>query len=267
MEDPVNPPSQPNSYSIINGLKQIPMVFGVAFLIASLFTIWNPGQSTEKPEVGQPITQIIQPTKIISSQVPNSTQDVASDKIRVGIVAGHWGHDSGATCQDGFTEANINLQVASIVQKLLNEQGIVVDLLKEFDPALYGYNATALVSIHADSCDFINNEASGFKVAASLNNPHPERAARLTSCLRSRYTNATGLPVHSQSVTIDMTSYHAFGEIDENTTASIIEIGFLNLDREYLTQNTDQVAYGIVSGILCFINNESVNLQPTPTQP
>jgi N-acetylmuramoyl-L-alanine amidase len=64
-----------------------------------------------------------------------------------------------------------------------------------------------------------------------------------------------------------MTSYHAFGEIKENTVAAIIEIGFLNLDRQFLTNNTDLVVDGIVNGILCYINNESVSKSPDSGQP
>jgi N-acetylmuramoyl-L-alanine amidase len=60
-----------------------------------------------------------------------------------------------------------------------------------------------------------------------------------------------------------MTFYHAFDEISPNTTAAIIETGFLNLDYEILTQQPDLVATGIVNGILCYINNESIN----PTTP
>ncbi len=192
---------------------------------------------------------------------------VTDQKLKIGLVSGHWGNDSGAVCADGFTEADMNLQVASVVQKKLEDANYEVDLLEEFDPGLQGYLAAALVSIHADSCDFINSDATGYKVAASMSNPHPEKSARLTSCLRSRYGQSTGLPVHSQSVTADMTSYHAFGEIDENTVAAIIEIGFLNLDRDFLTNNTDLVVDGIVNGILCYLNNESVSKSPNTGQP
>ena len=59
-----------------------------------------------------------------------------------------------------------------------------------------------------------------------------------------------------------MTSYHAFSEIDENTPAVIIETGFLNLDRQLLTQNPDVAAQGIASGIICFIRNESITATP-----
>jgi N-acetylmuramoyl-L-alanine amidase len=183
----------------------------------------------------------------------------------IGIVAGHSGNDSGAVCDDGLTEAQVNMDLATRAQRFLIEQGLDVDLLQEFDSRLSNYQATALVSIHADSCDYINDQATGFKVASALANPRPERAARLTACLRSRYAQATGLTLHN-SITIDMTSYHAFDEINPETTASIIEVGFLNLDRRILTEQADQVARGIADGILCYINNEDVN-QATPTLP
>jgi N-acetylmuramoyl-L-alanine amidase len=162
---------------------------------------------------------------------------------------------------------DINLDVASRVQKRLAELGYQVDLLEEFDSRLSGYKSVALVSIHADSCEYYNELATGFKVAASMANPHPEKSARLTSCLRHRYNQATGMAVHSQSVTPDMTSYHAFGEIDENTTAAIIEIGFLNLDREYLVNHTDEIATGIVNGILCYLNEEDIKTPQEEAQP
>ena len=92
---------------------------------------------------------------------------------------------------------------------------------------------------------------------------HPELAARLTACLRSRYSAATLLPLHSTSVTADMTSYHAFDEIHESTPAAIIETGFLNADRAILTQRPDVVAYGVATGILCYLRAEPIS-SPTP---
>ena len=70
---------------------------------------------------------------------------------------------------------------------------------------------------------------------------------------------------HYNTVTIDMTQYHAFGEIHNETTAAIIETGFLNLDREILTKHTDRVAQGVADGILCFVRNEDIPDLPTLT--
>ncbi|MEW6242120.1 MAG: N-acetylmuramoyl-L-alanine amidase, partial [Chloroflexota bacterium] len=153
----------------------------------------------------------------------------------------------------------------TLVQESLTAKGFQVDLLQEYDTRLSGYRAAALVSIHNDSCDYINDEATGFKVASAMDTRDVNRATRLTACLVDRYQRVTGLDFHAGSITRDMTDYHSFSEIDPNTIAAIIETGFLNLDREYLTQNTDRVAEGIVQGILCFINNE--NVEPTPATP
>jgi N-acetylmuramoyl-L-alanine amidase len=65
-------------------------------------------------------------------------------KPRIGIVAGHWGNDSGAVCADGLTEEKVNLRIATLVQQYLIAEGYEVDLLQEFDKryaALSGINA------------------------------------------------------------------------------------------------------------------------------
>ena len=87
-------------------------------------------------------------------------------------------------------------------------------------------------------------------------------ANRLEACMKDRYQKITGMPLHD-SVTNDMTFYHAFNEIDPNTPAAIIETGFLNLDFDMLTKNTGVVATGVADGIICFVNNE--NILPTAT--
>jgi N-acetylmuramoyl-L-alanine amidase len=181
-------------------------------------------------------------------------------KIRIGIVAGHWGNDSGAVCENGTTEADVNLSIATLVQQKLSALGYDTDLLKEFDPRLNGYQAAVLVSIHNDSCDYINDQATGFKVAAAVSARDNNLANRLAACLRDRYQRTSGLPLHN-SVTNDMSFYHAFSEINAGTSAAIIETGFLNLDYQFLTEKTDVVANGVENGILCFINNE--NIAPT----
>jgi hypothetical protein len=75
----------------------------------------------------------------------------------IGIVVGHWNDatkDPGAVCPDGLTEFQVNQDIATRVEQNLVEQGFDVDLLREFDDRLAGYRALALISIHADSCDY-----------------------------------------------------------------------------------------------------------------
>ncbi len=235
----------------------------VALLLATVFVAWTPS-SFSAASLADKLALLLTP------QPANPAAEARPAALRVGIVAGHSGNDSGAVCLDGnnkvtLSEAEVNLKIATLVRQKLTERGLQVDLLNEYDTRLNGYRAAAIVSIHNDSCEYINDQASGYKVAAALNTRDVNRANRLLACLIDRYHKATGLRFHPGSITPDMTSYHAFSEIDPNTIAAIIETGFLNLDRETLTQHTDQVADGIVNGIMCFINNENVGPTPMPT--
>jgi N-acetylmuramoyl-L-alanine amidase len=248
---------------------QLQIVFGVAFIIATLFTAWTEpglmsGFLTERV-IDEITSSQLQPTPPFLPLQPSPT---ARPTLRVGIVAGHSGNDPGAVCSEelgGYREVDINLAIANLTREYLITEGYEVDLLAEFDQRLIGYRALALVSIHADSCQYINDQATGFKVASALSTNYPEQATRLTNCLRARYASVTNLPFHPGSVTADMTSYHAFGEIDSQTPAAIIEVGFMNLDRLILTQQPDLLARGITDGLLCFLRNESINLEPTNT--
>lgn len=232
----------------------------VAVLLATVFVAWTP-QSFSAASLSDRLAVLLTPQPVAGAVGP------AQPALRIGIVAGHSGNDSGATCTDAngevnLTEAEVNLNIASLVQKKLVDRGFQVDLLNEFDTRLNGYRAVAIISIHNDSCEYINDEATGFKMAAALNTRDVNRANRLVACMVDRYHRSTGLPYHAGSITTDMTGYHAFSEIDPNTIAGIIETGFLNLDRGLLTQHADQVADGVVAGLLCFVNNE--NVEPTP---
>lgn len=242
------------------------MVIGAAFILATLFTAWTPNTSGSFLPNNLSGANIISPPTQLPPDWPTPTQRPTP---LIGVVVGHWGdnNDPGAVCADNtLTELMVNQNIATQVKDLLTERGLEVVLLKEFDSTLTGFDGSALVSIHADSCDYVNAQATGYKVAAALANPHPERSARLTACLRARYGASTGLPLHSTSITEDMTSYHAFGEINENTPAAIIETGFLNLDRDLLENRPEAAAKGIADGIACFIYNEDIT-PPTPSAP
>jgi N-acetylmuramoyl-L-alanine amidase len=234
------------------------IVLVVALIVATLFTAWTPA-SLLPGDLTERFAAALAFRATTTVEIPTPT---SRPRPIIGIVVGHWDdvtNDPGAVCADGLTEFQINQDIATRVQQQLIPAGFEVDLLREFDSRLDGYRALALVSIHADSCEYINDEATGFKVAAALSNQYPERAARLTACLRERYARATGLQYHPNTVTADMTSYHAFDEIDGETNAVIIEVGFMNLDRQILTTEQDRIARGIVDVILCYVRNEDVS--------
>ncbi len=249
----------PAPFNFWRGLQT---ALGAAFIVATLFTLWMPGSLIES-NLDAKLSDVLE-----SGLDPDGSGSEQNDGVqsnRIGIVAGHYGeNDPGAVCSDGLTEVEMNLEIATLVQKALTDLGYDVDLLEEFDTRLDGYQALVVLSIHLDSCQYINDEATGFKVAGALSNQDVASGQRLTACLSQRYGEITGLPYHAGSVTDDMTYYHAFNEIDPGTSAAIIEAGFLNRDYQFITEQTEKIAEGIVAGIQCFLNEETIYPTSTP---
>jgi len=188
----------------------------------------------------------------VPSPVPSPTTDVSN---RVGILAGHWGYDTGAVCSDGLREVDITYDIAQRVAARLRALGYEVDILQEQDPdvpapPLQNYRAAVFLSLHVDSCI---PGASGFKVTRWAFSQIPDIEDRLVECLEREYAATTGLARHDSSVTIDMWNYYAFREIAKPTPGAIIELGFMTEDRWMLVGQPDLVAQGVVNGILCFL--------------
>lgn len=256
--------------AVPNASRLVVIVSCVAAVGAMLYGLSQPQQPIAAPlETAPPAMASPPPTDTSTTFVnpsptpyvsPAPTVTPSPAAPRIGIVAGHWGHDSGAVCPDGLTEVGINLDVARRVLYMLEASGYRVDLLEEFDRRLNNYRADALVSIHADSCvDYPNATppASGFKVASVADSQAPEAEEQLVECLVKRYGARTGMHFHENSITPDMSRYHTFYEVNGQTPCAIIETGFMLNDRYVLTQRTDLVAQGIVEGITCFIQGET----------
>jgi len=257
------PMQGPSPFS--EAMRYIGVVLTAAAVLATLFTAWTP--ASLDPGVWF--------AELLANEGTTSGQDdpleggapELTDVVRIGIVAGHSGPqpetglvDPGSTCPDGLTELQVNQTIADMVVRGLEAAGYQVDLLEEFDEELVGYRAAALVSIHADACVWVNDEATGYKVAAAVDSVVPENSQRLVACLVNRYGRATDLPYRAGSITRDMTEYHTFYEIHNQTPAAIIETGFLYLDRDFLTEQPERAAQGIVDGLLCYINREPIEL-------
>jgi len=255
-----------------------------ALVTATMFTWWSPnaflpGASVEQLSVAlatQSADQLAQQATIApraETLIPPTATPLPPELNRIGIVSGHLGlnpvsglPDPGAVCPDGLTERDINFEVASRVVEGLEAEGYAVDLLEEFDERLPGYEALAMVSIHADSCeDFGAAGATGYKVASFLETATEEEDDMLVRCLSRRYEEATSLTFH-QSITYDMTQYHSFREIATQTPGVIIELGFMFADREFLTTQPDVAAQGVIDGILCYIDGDLLEEAEEPPQ-
>lgn len=239
-------------------------VLALAFLMGVAYVVWLASGAPEvTPSAAGEVTATTRPSRTprpTRTPRPSATPKVSPTPSptprpwKVGIVAGHWRSDPGAVCDDGLQEVTINLDVASRVVAILQHEGYDVDLLPEFADELPGYQADAFVSIHTDSCNV--PEASGFKVARVAASAIPEEEDRLVTCLIEKYAAASGLAVHQNSITFDMTVYHAFNEIDPETPGAIIELGFMGADRELLTDGSYLLAQGIAQGVFCFLEGE-----------
>lgn len=232
----------------------VPLLIYLFLAFAGMLTVYwyfNPsGGDTEA------IASVVSGTQLSAPLIKNVPAKPVEQRLaqspgprRIGIIAGHKGFDSGAVCDDGLTEAAVNAALAEKLVANLQANGIRAEILEEFDAKLAGYSATALISIHADSCQYVNDLATGFKISGSSFTD----SSQLSICMENAYAAATQLSYHANTVTADMANYHAFREISPGTPAIIIEVGFMYLDRDLLTTHNDPVVTGLINGINCFL--------------
>ncbi|MFN8527924.1 MAG: N-acetylmuramoyl-L-alanine amidase [Anaerolineae bacterium] len=253
--------------SVMGGLiRSFILVFAAAGLIATIFTWWTPPRFINET-VSQQLSMAME-TNSAAEAAPLEISTVIPTPnwaLRIGVVSGHRGNDPGAVCDDGLREADVNFSVASQVVDNLRGVGYTVDLLDEFDPRLTNYEAVALVSIHANSCQDYGYQASGFLISAAAARPNTRSVDDLlVECIARSYQATSGLE-RLPGVTIDMSDYHAFREIGAQTPAAIIELGFLRADRDLLTTRAPELAQAITDGILCFVEPARDVLAPTAT--
>ena len=137
------------------------------------------------------VSLLLTPQPAVNAGVPTPQRI-----LRIGIVSRPLGQRFGLGVRQRDDRAGSQPGDRLAGAPELAAQGFQVDLLQEFDPRLSGYRATALVSIHNDSCDYINEQATGFKVASAVASRDPNLSTRLVACIRDRYGRVTGLPFH-----------------------------------------------------------------------
>ena len=172
--------------------------------------------------------------------------------LRIAIVVGHRNSDSGAVCDDGLQEVQINEAIAQQVLVELEAQGLPISLFSEFDARLNGFSSEMLISLHADSCTPLDPSFTGFKTTV---NSSPQ-AATLQACVEQNYAQNTGLPIHPTTITDDMIFYHVFNKVSPEAPALLLEMGFMFNDRELLTNGSAAAVAGIKNGILCFLQSQ-----------
>ncbi len=190
---------------------------------------------------------------------------------RVGIQVGHWKNEevpeelenlkgnSGAN-GGGKSEWEVNYAIAMELKRILEEKGIVVDLLPATIPQ--SYLADVFVSIHADGSE--DPSKSGFKAAASrrIIGDKPEK---LLSEVERSYQEATGLQ-KDPNITRNMRGYYAFRwwryehSLHPMTPSIILETGFLSSpeDRTIIVDQPQIPAQAIANGITEYLRSENL---------
>jgi N-acetylmuramoyl-L-alanine amidase len=204
-----------------------------------------------------------------TAQPPLKENYGANGQPKVAIQAGHWLinqlPDELASLRTqtggaggGVREVDYVLDLSKRVVKLLQDKGIEAELLPATVPV--DYTADAFVAIHADAVD--GGGPGGYKLARSRFSAIPATDDALMNALYDAYGKATALRRDS-NITRNMTGYYAFNNrrhvhgITRATPGVILETGYLTnaSDRAYLTTHQDEIAQGIVDGIMDFLNN------------
>ena len=186
--------------------------------------------------------------------------------LRVGLQVGHWKNEElpdelerlrkrgGGSQGGGKKEWEVNLEIAKKVAKLLEDKGIVVDILPATVPEQYW--ADVVVAIHADGSE--DPSTNGFKVAGPWRDI-TGKSSELANLIEQRYQQVTKMRI-DPNVTRNMRGYYAFNwrryrhSVHPMSTAVIIETGFLTnpSDRNILINKTSLVAEGISDALFDF---------------
>lgn len=192
---------------------------------------------------------------------------------RVGLQVGHWKNDelpeelgrligNTGSSGGGKSESEVNYAIAEETKKILEAEGVVVDLLPATVPPRYW--ADVFVALHADGST--DRSISGYKFAGPWRD-FTGKQRTLLQILEPKYEQATGL-ARDPNISRNMRGYYAFSwwryqhAIHPMTVGIIAETGFLtNRSDQNLLINTPEIpARAIADGLLEYLRNEGLVL-------
>ena len=210
----------------------------------------------------------------LDSQAVSDTQGVGGSKGKLTIIldAGHGGNDPGKIGVNGAKEKDINLEIAKLLQKYLQQQDVNVIMTRESDSGLYSESssnkkaedmrnrvamitdnkADLLVSIHQNS--FTEQKYSGAQVFYYTGSSEGQKLAET---------------VHKQLIAGADPDNHREAKANSDyyllkkstVTAIICECGFLSNPEECEKLTTAEyqrkIAWNIYLGIMQYINENA----------
>jgi N-acetylmuramoyl-L-alanine amidase len=191
--------------------------------------------------------------------------------ITIALQAGHWKHEeapeefpnlatnTGASA-GGVNEVEVNLMLAEQVKPLLEEKGLVVEILPATIPP--EYYADLFVSIHGDGST--DRTKTGYKASGSWYDL-TRKASTFAEIMEQAYGASTGLAKDS-NISNRMKGYYAFNwrryehSLHPMTVGIILETGFITntSDRALLVNQSEKSVEGIVNGIITYIEQSNL---------
>lgn len=244
-------------------------IIGTFLIIIGFNLLINqtPAQGTGAPPYG-----------IAEDEIPENIEEKVDEDWnrpkgtpRVGLQVGHWKNSefpaelavlrgNHGAYGGGKIEWEVNYDIAVRAEKILEAEGVEVDILPATVPPKYW--ADVFVTIHADSS--LKSSPNGYKFAAPWRDM-TGRADELVEHLDKSYSEITGLR-YDDNITQNMRGYYAFAwwkfehAIHPQTTAAIAETGFMSnpSDLRMLLEEPDKPAQGIAQGILSYLRSQEL---------
>lgn len=185
---------------------------------------------------------------------------------RVGLQVGHWKNaelpreldrlkGNTGSSGGGKSEWEVNYEIATLIKKYLETEGITVDIIPATVPPAYW--ADVFLAIHADGS--LDSTKSGFKIAGPWRDI-TGNSETLVEFLEKHYKDTTNLD-KDPVITKNMRGYYAFSwwrfdhAVHPMTTSAIVETGFLTNpnDRDLLITKPEKAAQALADGIIEYL--------------
>ena len=215
------------------------------------------------------VISIIAPITLNNEEIRETTSSMITTTC-VLIDAGHGEPDGGAVSADGVKESDINLQIASKLQKSLVSKGYQVIMTREDEGNISGLNEDSTIrSIKSQDINnrvnLANSSGAEFMISIHMNkyedpkyygwqtfySKNSEQGKKLAECIQIGIKESTGLENKREALKIE-----GIKIIDKTTIpVVIVECGFLSNIEECKKLQDEDYQSQIVNGIVCGIES------------
>lgn len=192
------------------------------------------------------------PTKV-ALQIGHLNSDQFPDELE--RIRGNTGASAA-----GHTEVEVNLAIVEETKKILEGQGIIVEVIPATVPPKY--YADAFIAVHADGNE--DTSRSGYKTSPPWRD-FSGKSGKLNEEIKKAYGEVTEM-AWDENITRNMRGYYAFSfwryehAVHPMTPSVILETGYLTSpqDRRIIVSQPELSAEGLALGIINFLKSENL---------